>query len=251
MQCLPFFHKLFSYFLFAILSFLLTTSPAHATRIVTALFEGFPLEGSADTGLDMLNTKLETTNFGVPSTSRVFGFFEQRAAFDYIRQHNDLSTLVLIGHSLGGDSVIELADTLLRPAGASVDLAIQIDSVGIGDEVLSQNVARGINYFQRSTGFFEPQGATFVRGSENLNVELLFNDPTITHTSIDNDFRLHDVIVQNIRNALAPSALTQTQAPIVAMPEPSTGLLLMAGPLGLAFLRRRSSQSRRHTPHRP
>ena len=104
----------------------MATSPAHATRIVTALFEGFPLEGSADTGLDVLNTKLETTNFGVPSTSRVLGFFEQRAAFDYIRQHNDLSTLVLIGHSLGGDSVIELADTLLRPAGASVDLRYRL-----------------------------------------------------------------------------------------------------------------------------
>ena len=222
-----------SVFLAAVSILLLSAAQAQATPIVTALFEGFPLEGSANTGLDELNTKLEMTDFGRPFRSRVFGFFEQESAFDYIRQNNDVNTLVLIGHSLGGDSVIELAENYLKPSVTDVDLAIQIDSVGIGDEELPPNVVRGINYFQRSTGFFEPQGATFVRGSENFNVEFLFNDPGVTHTSIDNDPRLHDLIIQDIRSLLIPSL--QAQNPTVPMPEPSAGSSRCDRPLQLGF----------------
>ena len=85
----------------------------------------------------------------------------------------------------------------------------------------------------------------FVRGSENLSVELLFDDPTITHTSIDNDLRLHNLIVQNIEGVLTPPVLTNST---VAMPETSAGLLLAGGLFGLALLRFRTGRLRPANP---
>ena len=88
-----------------------------------------------------------------------------------------------------------------------VILTIQLDSVahlgsGANDQ-LPTNVDVGFNYYQISTGgIFEPQGEDVVQGATNINVEVLLSDTSITHTSIDNDPRLHAIIGQNIMDNL-------------------------------------------------
>jgi len=86
--------------------------------------------------------------------------------------------------------------------GQDENLSLQLDSVtnlgSGGNDQLPTNVDVGINYYQKSTGFFEPQGEDVVQGATNINVEVLFDDMSITHTSIDNDPRLHALIGQNI-----------------------------------------------------
>jgi hypothetical protein len=84
---------------------------------------------------------------------------------------------------------------------------VQIDSVSIlfgpgGNDLLPTNVDVGLNYYQISTGFFDPQGEDVVQGATNINVEVLFGDISISHTSIDNDSRLHTLIGQNILDNL-------------------------------------------------
>lgn len=61
-------------------------------------------------------------------------------------------------------------------------------------------------FFRFSTGFFEPQGEDFVSGATNINTEVLFSDTTITHTSIDDDARLHARIAANILANLNPES---------------------------------------------
>ena len=94
----------------------------------------------------------------------------------------------------------------LAPDGVDVDLTVQIDSVSNFDpgsnNQLPFNVDVGFNYYQDSTGFLEPQGVDVVQGATNINTEVLFNDTSITHTSIDNDPRLHAVIGQHILDNL-------------------------------------------------
>lgn len=178
---------------------------AHASRLVVVLFTGFSASGD-NTGMQTLNTTLQAQfggNPAMPFSSMVFGHSEQQAAFNFIDGFNDVCCIVLIGHSLGGDAVIELSADFLAPR--RVDLTIQIDSVGVGDEVLPANVDRGINYYQVSTGALEPQGAMNVVGATNINVEVLFGDDTITHTSIDDDPRLHDQIIKDIQLKNVPA----------------------------------------------
>jgi hypothetical protein len=175
-----------------------------ATTTQVALFTGFGALPGA--GMDILNAELATA--GIANyQGRVFGWTQRQAAFDWIEQlQSDRLTLVLMGHSFGGNSALQLANDFLKPAGVNVDLTIQIDSVtnfgSGGNDLLPTNVEVGINYYQISTGFFEPQGEDFVRGATNINTEVLFNDSSITHNSIDNDPRLYALIAQNIKDHL-------------------------------------------------
>ncbi len=178
---------------------------ATAGTTQVALFTGF-LAG-ANAGMDILNEELAAA--GIPNYSGlVFDWDQKQEAFNWINMAtDDRSTLVLIGHSFGGNSTLQLANNFLQPAGIDVDLTIQIDSVENFDrgwnDSLPANVDVGMNYYQFSTGgIFEPQGETFVQGATNFNAEVLFNDSSITHTSLDNDPRLHARIELDILDNL-------------------------------------------------
>ncbi len=188
----------------------LTSFGASATFALTnqvVLFTGF-LAGS-NAGMDYLNAHLASA--GIPNyLGQVFEWSEQDEAADWIFANaSERATLVLIGHSFGGHSALQVANNELKPVGIGVDLTIQIDSVANFDggvnNVLPTNVDQGFNYFQISTGgFFEPQGVHVVTGATNINTEVLFGDTSITHTSIDNDVRLYARITQNIFDNLNP-----------------------------------------------
>lgn len=140
---------------------------------------------------------------GIPDyLGRVFEWTQHTEAATWVGQHAAArGTLVLVGHSFGGSSALQLAQNYLLPL--TVDLTVQIDSVrnllpGANNNVLPSNVEAGFNYYQISTGFFEPQGEDYVERATNINVEVLFDDTSITHTSIDNDPRLYAQIAENI-----------------------------------------------------
>ncbi len=198
----PFTHKAFLAFL-QFLVLLVAAGRCPQTVAMTnqvALFTGFGALPGA--GMDVLNAGLSLA--GIPDyLGRVFQWTEQQEAFDWIQQwESERSTLVIIGHSFGGNSALQLANDFLKPNQVDVDLTIQVDSVanfGSGwNDLLPTNVDVGFNYYQISTGFFEPQGEDVVQGATNFNTEVLFNDTSITHISIDSDPRLHALISQNI-----------------------------------------------------
>ena len=156
--------------------------------------------------MDLLNAELST--IGIPDyDGMVFAWNDKQGAFDWIQQlSTERSTLMLIGHSFGGHNTLQLANDFLKPIGLDVDLTVQVDPVsnsgsGTRNDQLPTNVKAGFNYYQTGGGI---QGEDMVQGAGNFNVEVLFNDTSITHTSIDNDPRLHALISQNILNILVP-----------------------------------------------
>ena len=176
--------------------------PALAGTTQVAMFAGFGSIPGSGTGMDILNAELAT--LGIPNyAGQVFSWWNQQDAFDWLEQFEDeRSTLVIVGHSFGGNGALQLAGEYLLPVGIDVDLTVQIDSVSNSNpgsnSHLPANVDVGYNYYQNSTGFFEPQGEDFVSGAMNFNTESLFNDASITHNSLDNDPRLHALIGQHI-----------------------------------------------------
>ena len=188
------------------------TKPTNAD-IVTVLFTGFlsPVPGSGMEALDMTLSDLFATEFpDLNYSGQAFEYTQKQDALDFINSFDEIDRLYLAGHSFGGSSLIQLAENMLAPLNMSVDLTFQIDSVDnfLGpppDDVLPDNVKAGYNYYQISTGgIFEPQGEMFVAGAININVEILFNDPSITHTSIDDDPRLHNEIFNNMKANIIP-----------------------------------------------
>ena len=181
--------------------FLLGTFVSYAKGLTNQVvfFNGFGASAGPSTGLGILNTTL--SNSGIPNyLGKVFEWTQRQQAADWVNQQaGNRSTLVLIGHSFGGNSALQLASGFLN--GITVDLTIQIDPVknlySGANDILPANVDVGINYYQ-PTGLFDIHGESNVQGATNVDVEVLFSDPSITHTSIDNDSRLHTLIGQNI-----------------------------------------------------
>lgn len=94
----------------------------------------------------------------------------------------DRSPIILIGHSLGADAVIEMAQALDREH-IPVALAILFD--GTMDHVVPGNVATAVNY----TEHFRLTPASDFRGSIS-NVDLS-GDGRIDHLTIDKSSDLH------------------------------------------------------------
>lgn len=174
------------------------------TRIVAVLFAGNRWSGSSDiekTGVNALKQTLSDA-FDDSITARVFGYSEHSKAHDFVEGELDRnSIIVLIGHSVGGDSVLEVACDELEDQ--TVHLTIQIDPVGVANNRKPDNVKAAINYYDKEYLIT----ADYVVGAANVEVEDIFNDTTITHTRIDDDLRLHGLIVQDINSIATPTDL--------------------------------------------
>ncbi len=211
---------------------LCTSNPARGD-IVTVLFTGF--SESSPSGMEALDATLASRfAAGFPAltySSEVFQWFERSDAFNFINSFSDVDALFLVGHSWGGNQMIRLAQLDLLPAGITVDASFQIDSVdipfGLPDDVLPENVETGVNFFQISTGPLEPQGETFVEGAININVEERFPDTIFTHTNIDDDPQVHNLIWNYMQ---------------AAVPEPGGCGVIGLGMLWLAARRRRTEK---------
>ena len=210
--------------------------------IVTVLFNGF--NPGDPSGMDEFKVTLDA-NFAadfplLTHSSQVFEYHERGQAFNFVNGHSEVDQLFLVGFSWGGNAMIRLAQEWLLPAGIMVNASFQIDSVdlfdgGLGDDVLPSNVINGYNFFQIPTGFLEPGGEQNVVGALNVNAEVFFNDPSITHTSMDDDSRIHDLYYARMR-----TIVTNAYSPInpQSVPEPLAGVWLITG-LGLCRRPRR------------
>jgi len=105
--------------------------------------------------------------------------------------------IILVGHSFGGDSAIEIAQ-ILEKESILVDLLIQVDSIGFCDEVLPANVTKGINIYTEDYSF--PDGTHFVKGSKNIGLK------NTSHTTIDEDPRTVEIIKSAISKVRSPYA---------------------------------------------
>lgn len=171
---------------------------------ISILFEGFDGTSSGGsfsgggsesaTGMDLLADRIREEGLGFEVA--VHEHEDQDAAIARIEEaleENLRAKVVIMGHSLGGDSAVEVAETL-GAKNIGVDLLVQIDSVGVGDEVKPPGVKRAVNIFSTSGDGID--GAQQVDGSENIGLD------GTTHTDIDNDPRTHDLIMRELEALL-------------------------------------------------
>jgi Thioesterase domain len=116
--------------------------------------------------------------------------------------------IILIGHSLGADAVMEMAD-YLGDRGVPVALVVPFDATQ--SFPAPANVARVLNLTQRDYAHMRP-GPGF-RGSLR-NVDLS-GDPNIDHLNIDKSPRLH---AQVIAEVLAIVGGHRSASPVAAKP---------------------------------
>lgn len=164
------------------LSFVFGSGAAMAgSRAHVYLFRG--LADVFSTGMDTLTDELNKR--GVYATSHSHTDWQSlanQAAADY--KAGKEGPIILIGHSLGADAVMEMAD-YLGNKGVPVALVIPFD--GTQSFPASGNVGRVVNFTQRDYAYMR-KGPGFRGTLANVDVS---SDPNIGHLNIDKSPRLH------------------------------------------------------------
>ena len=152
-----------------------------ASRAHVYLFRG--LADVFSTGMDTLTD--EINHRGVYATSHSHTEWQAlaiSAAADY--KAGKEGPIILIGHSLGADAVMEMAD-YLGDKGVPVALVIPFD--GTQSFPASGNIGRVVNFTQRDYAYMR-KGPGFRGTLVNVDVS---SDPNIGHLNIDKSARLH------------------------------------------------------------
>lgn len=181
--------------------------------VVVALMTGF--NPGANPGMAILNARLQAVFGGSganpPFASQVFAYTNQSGAAAFIAAQGPTAKVVLIGHSLGAESNFGLAKNVLGPQGIDVDLQISVDYVAFLSRfspttpVVPTQILKAYNYHQTSTAFLEPVPSSVILGAaRNLNMETVFADTSLTHTTVDCDARVHELVVARIRELFLP-----------------------------------------------
>jgi hypothetical protein len=139
--------------------------------------------------------------------SRIYGWDQKKEIIqEVMRTHKDYP-VILVGHSLGGDTAVEVAEELnsLKHKFRPVDLLITIDSVGFNNDLIPQNVDRNLNVFGNKDFFFN-DGPNAARRPELTDVINLLSP--LDHTEIDDDKEVQFDIITLIQETLddAPKA---------------------------------------------
>ncbi len=183
-------------------------------------YQVYLLKGLADifsSGMDFLQAKLQAR--GIMGEVRSHADAEELAESAIAKWRGGAhGPIVIIGHSLGADAALTMAQRL---GAAQVPVALLVTFSPVDSAPVSANVARAVNYFQSNSPWHGQitKGAGFRGALENVD---LAQAPGITHFNIEKVEQLHAATIANVL-ALVP---THTKA---AAHEPSTRAALPAG----------------------
>lgn len=178
------------------------------------LFRG--LGGVFSMGLDDLASKLEAR--GIETTVTGHGSWsalvDQAAAES---RRNRGAPIILIGHSLGADAAIQMAERLTA-MGAPPRLVVTFDPVGV--DTVGPARGRFINFFQSNNGYGKRlRTEKGFRGS--LTNYDLAGDSSLDHFNIDKSPRLHAEVVSRARALTAPKKVAPRPKPASAPAAPA------------------------------
>jgi hypothetical protein len=168
--------------------------------------------GVFSTGLEKLRIQLQQK--GV-TASRV-SYQSWRRVAQKITEHRGQygrKPVVIIGHSLGANNAILIANAL-KKKGIQVDLIVSLASTA--PMMVPSNVRNVVNYYFSSGGWgaiFEGEGDF----AGNLNNVDMSNHPGIGHFTVDDNQVLRDQVVRNVLRYVRP-AKSATAAPATVTP---------------------------------
>jgi hypothetical protein len=133
--------------------------------------------------------------------SRIYGWDQKDEIIEEIKKVHKDYPVVLVGHSLGGDTAIEIADELdsLKENFRKVDLLVTVDAIGFSHSIIPQNVKQHLNVFGENSLVLN-DGPHVARRDEKTNVRNILSP--LDHTDIDDDKEIQYEIVDLIQKTI-------------------------------------------------
>lgn len=146
---------------------------------------------------------ISSGNDGLPQLSEAvssgehFSWKDEDDVFESILRRPKDKPIVLVGHSLGGDAVVNLANRLNTLEGGfrKVDLLVTLDSVGFDNDIIPKNVKKNLNYML-SDDLFYNDGPNVARDAKLTDVTNFLREEG--HTDLDESNDIHFDIITNI-----------------------------------------------------
>ena len=133
--------------------------------------------------------------------SRIYGWNQKDEILKEINKIEKSQKVILVGHSFGGDTAVEIANTLdsLEHKFRPVDLLVTIDAIGFNNDIIPQNVKKHLNVFGEND-FFLNDGPHVARRNEKTHVQNILSP--LDHTELDDDKEIQFELVTLIQDTL-------------------------------------------------
>jgi hypothetical protein len=132
-----------------------------------------------------------------------YAWDEQDEIVEDIKKHKSNQPLILVGHSFGGDGVVEIAQCLntLDNGFRKVDLLVTLDSVGMDNDKIPQNVKKNLNYLATGPYDFLNDGPNIAENYKRTDVENYLR-PEL-HAELDDTTDIQVRILEEIDSILS------------------------------------------------
>ncbi|MEP9354497.1 thioesterase domain-containing protein [Xanthobacter sp. KR7-65] len=150
-------------------------------------------------GMDDLAAKMNAR--GIPATVHEYGQWASLAnAAAAESRANGNAPIIIVGHSLGADAAVEMAERLTA-LGAPPKLVVTFDPVGVTQ--VGPSSGYFVNYYQSNNGYGKrlTAGAGFRGNIVNRNLNALGG---VDHFNIEKSPRLHEEVITQVRSITAP-----------------------------------------------
>ncbi len=133
--------------------------------------------------------------------SRLYGWDQKDEIIKEIKKIHADYPVILLGHSLGGDTAVEVAQELdsLEHRFRPVDLLITMDAIGFGHDIIPQNVKKHLNVFGENSWPLN-DGPHVARREEKTQVRNILSN--LDHTELDDDSEIQFEVVSTIQETL-------------------------------------------------
>jgi hypothetical protein len=135
--------------------------------------------------------------------AKLYSWDEQDEIIDDIKKRKSDQPIVLVGHSFGGDGIVEIANRLntIDNGFRKIDLMVTLDSVGTDNDLIPQNVKKNLNYLAQGPYDFLNDGPNIARNYERTKVENFLRHEE--HAELDDATDIQIVVLEEIDKLLS------------------------------------------------
>lgn len=134
--------------------------------------------------------------------AKLYSWDQQEDIIQDIKKRKSNEPIILVGHSFGGDGIVEVANRLntIENGFRKIDLMVTLDSVGADNDFIPQNVKRNINYIAQGPYRFLNDGPNIARNYQRSKVENFLRAED--HSQLDDAIDIQVKIMEEIESTL-------------------------------------------------
>lgn len=129
-----------------------------------------------------------------------FAWDEQDKIVEAIKKRDPKEPIILVGHSFGGDAVVEIANKLntIENGFRTIDLVVTLDSVGFNNDIIPQNVKKNLNFIANGPYDFLNDGPNIAKNYNRTEVTNFLREEV--HSDLDDTTDVQIEILDAIKS---------------------------------------------------